>query len=206
MANLISLPMTFLSGVFFPREAMPELAAAHHRLPAADLPGQCAARDHQRRRRRGRYQPGSAGHDSLGGDQLRGGGPPLPLGVGLSRRRPHTGVDSHSGARHSPTVVPRWRLGGRQVSQASSATSASSSRADASPGSGRPAAKRTPAARPYRLRRRHVRAGPGRLPQPRHGAGRRELDRALQRPAGGAARRRRAQRSDWHRSRCSLDA
>ena len=25
MANLISLPMTFLSGVFFPREAMPDV-------------------------------------------------------------------------------------------------------------------------------------------------------------------------------------
>ena len=30
--------------------------AAHHRLPAVDLPGRCAAQDHQRRRRRGRHQ------------------------------------------------------------------------------------------------------------------------------------------------------
>ena len=51
VANLISLPMMFLSGVFFPRDAMPDFLAAITALHAAHLRERGAAGDRQRGRR-----------------------------------------------------------------------------------------------------------------------------------------------------------
>ena len=97
LASVVQFPLMFLSGIFFPIDFMPELAAASGGLPAADLPGRRAAPDDGRWRR---VRAPVARHSDPGGlaDRLAGCFSAL-LPLAVARRPP---VCRHERLRLSP--------------------------------------------------------------------------------------------------------
>ena len=49
LANIISLPMMFLSGVFIPHSVIPDWVVAIAQLASPNVPGRCYARDGEQR-------------------------------------------------------------------------------------------------------------------------------------------------------------
>ena len=83
LANVIALPMMFLSGVFFPRRRHARSHPEDYRLPAPDLSGRRLAE--YRHRWRSSVVPVAEPDrpGSMAGHQLPGGSASLPVGVGV---------------------------------------------------------------------------------------------------------------------------